>query len=231
MRRLFGGENGKLTIFNKISERVLRNEKHIAKIEFNGGINQKSYEKFRTKFMDLEKNAKNISAVALVVNSGGGSAVFSNHIGSLVKEFCKKENLKLMTFAEELALSGGYWILSVGDEIFCHPSSHVGSVGAVFLTLDFQKFYEKRNLKRLYISSKKDDEVIDVDRLTDVFQHKSEEEIKHLRTHLLDLHETFKNHVIKHRGDRIISDEAYRHRIFNADIFLGEEAQKIGYEK
>jgi ClpP class serine protease len=108
-------------------------------------------------FQKLEKNVDSLEAVAFVINSPGGSAVESNNLGNSLRTFCDKNNLKLYTFAEEVAASGGYWLLSIGDEAYSYESSKVGSIGVVWTSYDFKNFLEKRKIERLIISSKKDD--------------------------------------------------------------------------
>jgi ClpP class serine protease len=101
----------------------------------------------------MEKKRKKIEAVAFVVNSTGGSAVSSNIIANHLTTFCGMNKLKLYTFAESYALSGGYWILCPGDEVYAYNSSKVGSIGAVMTSLDFKEFIEKRHIERIYLSS------------------------------------------------------------------------------
>ncbi len=106
----------------------------------------------------METSYKALEAVAFVVNSTGGSAVASNSIANTLKTFCKVNNLKLFTFVDDFALSGGYWLHCIGDETFGYKSSKIGSVGVVITTLDFAEVLRSRGIERKYISSKIDDE-------------------------------------------------------------------------
>lgn len=71
-------------------------------------------------------------ALAVVVNSPGGLPVQSQIIGEKLQDFAQKHNLKLYTFARDVAASGGYMILSAGDHVVADRSSIVGSIGVVF---------------------------------------------------------------------------------------------------
>lgn len=107
--------------------------------------------------LKIEKSRKKIEALAFVINSTGGSAVSSNTMSSHITTFCKINNIKLFTFAENFALSGGYWLLCSGEEVYSYESSKVGSVGALMTAMDFQHFLEKKNIDRYHFTSKKDD--------------------------------------------------------------------------
>jgi ClpP class serine protease len=117
-----------------------------------------SAEKFRSWMLRMEKHEKNIAALAMVVNSGGGSAVYSNIIANSLRSFCSRNKIKLYTFAEDIAASGGYWILCCGDEVYGYQSSKIGSVGVVMTGFDFKQFLDNRNIERNYFTSKNNDE-------------------------------------------------------------------------
>jgi serine protease SohB len=133
-----------------------------------------------------------------------------------------------MTFAEEYALSGGYWLLSAGNEVYSNKSSKVGSVGALMTSMNFREFLDKNNIDRIYLSSKKQDGSIDLNKSLDLFQHKSEEEFEVLRNMIKDVHVNFKQHVLKYRKDRLTKDDVMLEKVFNADIFVGQDAKDIG---
>lgn len=133
-----------------------------------------------------------------------------------------------MTFAEEYALSGGYWLLSAGNEVYSNKSSKVGSVGALMTSMNFREFLDKNNIDRIYLSSKKQDGSIDLNKSLDLFQHKSEEEFEVLTKMIKDVHVNFKQHVLKYRKDKLTKDNVMLEKVFNADIFVGQDAKDIG---
>lgn len=133
-----------------------------------------------------------------------------------------------MTFAEEYALSGGYWLLSAGNEVYSNKSSKVGSVGVLMTSMNFREFLDKNNIDRIYLSSKKQDGSIDLNKSLDLFQHKSEEEFEIFKKMIKDVHVNIKQHVLKYRKDRLTKDNVMLEKVFNADIFVGQDAKDIG---
>lgn len=69
--------------------------------------------------------------MAFVINSPGGSPVYSSLMGERVASFAKNNGVPLYTFAEDVAASGGYWLLCIGDTVYAHETSLVGSIGVV----------------------------------------------------------------------------------------------------
>lgn len=70
-------------------------------------------------------------AVALVVNSPGGSPVQSAMIGERIRQLAAQTKIPVLGFAEDVAASGGMWLLASADEIYASKSSIVGSIGVV----------------------------------------------------------------------------------------------------
>jgi ClpP class serine protease len=70
--------------------------------------------------------------MAVVVNSPGGLPVQSQLISDKLKDYSAKHNLKMYTFAQDLAASGGYMVLCSGDHVVADKTSIVGSIGVVF---------------------------------------------------------------------------------------------------
>ena len=108
-----------------------------------------------------EKSEKKFEAVVFVVNSPGGSPVYSSLIGDRVANFAKNRNVPYYTFADDVAASGGYWILCMGkskikvyadcsvlgDQVCLHPTSLIGSIGVVSQTLAFKGVLEKNKIE------------------------------------------------------------------------------------
>src|SRR6185437_13721309 len=96
---------------------------------------------------------KNAKAVALVINSPGGSPVQSRLIYLRIRQLAEEKKLPVLVFVEDVAASGGYMIACAGDEIFCDPSSILGSIGVVGGTFGFQELIRKIGVeRRLYTS-------------------------------------------------------------------------------
>lgn len=95
-------------------------------------------------------NTSRAAALAVVVNSPGGLPVQSQIISDKLRDFSAKHNLKMYTFAQDLAASGGYMVLCSGDHVVADRTSIVGSIGVVF-----QKVKLRGIIDKLDIDSKK----------------------------------------------------------------------------
>src|SRR3982075_3367903 len=91
---------------------------------------------------------KHAKAVALVINSPGGSPVQSRQIYLRIRQLAAEKKLPVLVFVEDVAASGGYMIACAGDEIFCDPSSILGSIGVVGGTFGFQELIRKIGVER-----------------------------------------------------------------------------------
>ena len=98
---------------------------------------------------------KKSSTVAVSINSPGGSPVQSHLIYSYIKKLAKKNNKKVLVFAEDVAASGGYLIACAGDEIYANSSSIVGSIGVMSASFGFQDAIKKIGVeRRVYTAGK-----------------------------------------------------------------------------
>src|ERR1700712_4850305 len=75
--------------------------------------------------------AENAVAVALVINSPGGSPTQSQLVADRIRGLAAEHELPVLAFCEDVAASGGYWLACAADEIFACPTSLVGSIGVV----------------------------------------------------------------------------------------------------
>src|SRR5690606_31671419 len=90
------------------------------------------------RMLDRAFAMRHARAVAIVINSPGGSAVQSRLIFSRIRQLATEKKLPVLVFVEDVAASGGYMIACAGDEIFCDPSSILGSIGVVGASFGFQ---------------------------------------------------------------------------------------------
>jgi ClpP class serine protease len=129
--------------FTKIYKKFFSKKNKVAHLLLSGVIGKES--KFDSSlnfanYQNLIKKAfttKNIKAVAISINSPGGSPVQSELIYNYIRLLAKKHQLPVYTFAQDVAASGGYWLLLSGDEIYAHQSSIVGSIGVIFSGFGF----------------------------------------------------------------------------------------------
>src|SRR6202158_743744 len=91
---------------------------------------------------------KNAKAVALVINSPGGSPVQSRQIYLRIRQLAAEKKLPVLVFVEDVAASGGYMLACAGDEIFCDPSSIMGSIGVVGGSFGFQELIKRIGVER-----------------------------------------------------------------------------------
>ncbi len=161
-----------------------------------------------------EKKAK---AVAVVINSPGGSPVQSMLIFKRLRALADENDVKLYVFAEDVAASGGYFIALAGDEIYADPSSIIGSIGVIAAGFGFDKAIEKIGVeRRVYTAGEK--------KLTlDAFQPENPDDIARLKELQKDIHETFKGVVVSRRGEKLTRDD-----LFTGEFWTGNKAVELG---
>jgi signal peptide peptidase SppA len=162
---------------------------------------------------------KDSAAVALVINSPGGSPVQSSLIHKRIRQLADKHDRKVYVFIEDVAASGGYYIAVAGDEIYADPSSIVGSIGVVWASFGFVGLLDKLGVERR-VHTAGDNKVT-----LDPFQPEKPEDIEHLKSIQLDVHETFKGVVRSRRGARIRLED---HEIFDGRFWTGGRALELG---
>eukprot|EP00347_Sterkiella_histriomuscorum_P023044 403336170 len=197
----------------------------IAKFVVNGPINQKTSQKLMNDIAKASKQKNNIVAIAVAVNSPGGSAVQSSISGDKIKAFSKRKDLPLFTFGENLAASGGYWILCVGDTVYANKNSIVGSIGVIAMLPNFKQLFDQTRIKRTTISTSEQL----LERRFDVLKDQSEqteEDRQFILDNMDDCFQNFKSHVLQYRQKQI-KEENYE-KVFNADVFTGDEAKSFG---
>ena len=112
--------------------------------KFKQGIDFSGQEESITKAFSLKKSP----AVAISINSPGGSPVQSHLIHDHIRQLAKKNNKKVIVFAEDVAASGGYLISCAGDEIYANKSSIIGSIGVIYSSFGFKDLIGKIGVER-----------------------------------------------------------------------------------
>lgn len=147
-------------------------------------------------------------AVALIVNSPGGSPVQSRLIAEHIRYLAQKHDRKVLVFVEDAAASGGYFIAVAGDEIIADPSSIVGSIGVIYAGFGFVEAIAKLGVtRRLYTAGENKSTL-------DPFLPEKDEDIERIKQLELDTHETFIDYVKARRGPRLKGPDA--------ELFTGE---------
>ncbi|MTI04208.1 S49 family peptidase [Roseibium denhamense] len=170
--------------------------------------------------LPLEKafSFKKAPAVALIVNSPGGSPVQSRLIFQRIRDLAKENEKDVLVFVEDVAASGGYMIALAGDEIFVDPSSIVGSIGVVAAGFGFTEAIKKLGVeRRVYTAGEK--------KVTlDPFQPEVPEDIEYLKSLQQEIHEIFIEMVKSRRGDVLVDDPD----LFTGKFWTGRSAVDLG---
>jgi signal peptide peptidase SppA len=162
---------------------------------------------------------KNAKAVALVINSPGGSPVQSRQIYLRIRQLSAEKKLPVLVFVEDVAASGGYMIACAGDEIFCDPSSILGSIGVVGGTFGFQELIKKIGVeRRLYTAGAHK-------AMLDPFLPENPDDVARLKTLQKEIHAIFIALVKQSRGSKLKGDEAV---LFSGEYWAGETAIGLG---
>ncbi|MCF8484196.1 MAG: S49 family peptidase [Rhodobacteraceae bacterium] len=158
------------------------------------------------------------AAVALVINSPGGSAVQSSLIASRIRRLADEKKIPVHAFVEDVAASGGYWLACAADDIHVDLSSVVGSIGVIYSSFGFQELMQKQGVERRVHTAGTSKS------FGDPFKPETEQDVARIRALLSPLHDNFIAHVKARRGVRL-SDGA---DLFNADIWVGQASVNLG---
>ena len=169
----------------------------------------------------LEKafKIKNSAAVALFINSPGGSPTQSSLIYKRIKKLAKKNKTKVIFFVEDVAASGGYYIACAGDEIYVDENSIVGSIGVIYTSFGFDKLIKKYGIERRIFTTGKYKSILDS------FQKQKLSDVKKLKSIQSEIFKNFKEVVLKSRGKKI---NIQNKNIFSGSFWAGKEAVKLG---
>jgi len=162
---------------------------------------------------------KNAKAVALVINSPGGSPVQSRQIYLRIRHLAAEKKLPVLVFVEDVAASGGYMIACAGDEIFCDPSSIMGSIGVVGGTFGFQDLIKRIGVeRRLYTAGEHKG-------MLDPFLPENPDDVTRIKTIQREIHALFIALVKQSRGARLNATDDV---LFTGEYWAGETSVSLG---
>ena len=184
--------------------------------KFKQGINFASQEEIIKKAFSIKK----APAVAISINSPGGSPVQSHLIHDQIKSLAKKHKKKVIIFAEDVAASGGYLIACSGDEIYANQSSIIGSIGVIYSSFGFTELISKIGVQRRVYTAGKNKSTLDP------FREEKEEDIQRIKKLQLELHSDFINLVKKSRGSKLKDPE--KNNTFTGEFWSGTTSLKLG---
>ena len=183
--------------------------------KFKQGIDFSGQEEIIEKAFSLKK----AKAVAITINSPGGSPVQSHLIYKFIRSQAKKNKKKVIIFAEDVAASGGYLIACAGDEIYANSSSIIGSIGVIYSSFGFTELIKKIGVERRVHTAGKNKSTLDP------FLVEKQEDIERLKTIQLDLHKDFINVVEESRKSKLKKSEV---ELFSGEFWSGSKAKELG---
>jgi serine protease SohB len=157
-------------------------------------------------------------AVALQINSPGGSAVQSSLIGRRIRYLSKETGVPVYAFVEDVAASGGYWLASAADEIWADDSSIVGSIGVIAAGFGAHIFLARQGFERRVHTAGASKSMLDP------FVPEKKEDVERLSVLLEGMHTNFIAHVTDRRGDKLKSGTD----LFDGSVWLAGPATELG---
>jgi signal peptide peptidase SppA len=164
-------------------------------------------------------SVRNAKAVALVINSPGGSPVQSRQIYLRIKQLAAEKKLPVLVFVEDVAASGGYMIACAGDEIFCDPSSILGSIGVVGGGFGFQDLIKRIGVERRLYTAGEHKATLDP------FLPENPEDVARLKALQREIHAIFIALVKESRGARLKGTDDF---LFTGEYWAGERSVSLG---
>jgi signal peptide peptidase SppA len=171
------------------------------------------------KLLDRAFAYKNAKAIALLINSPGGSPVQSHLIYQRIRMLAAEKKKKVLVFVEDVAASGGYMIACAGDEIIADPSSILGSIGVISASFGFDKAIGKLGITRRVHTAG------DHKMSLDPFRPEKPDDVRRLKALQKDIHEMFIGLVKKSRDGKLKGPEK---TLFSGEFWVGEQSVKYG---
>jgi signal peptide peptidase SppA len=162
---------------------------------------------------------KNAKAVALVINSPGGSPVQSRQIYLRIRQLAQEKKLPVLVFVEDVAASGGYMIACAADEIFCDPSSILGSIGVVGGSFGFTELIKKIGVERRLYTAGEHKATLDP------FLPENPDDVARLKALQREIHATFISMVKQSRGAKLKGSDDL---LFTGEYWAGERSVALG---
>ena len=180
------------------------------------GLSLSTLDKQIVKLFDDKK----APAVALIINSPGGSPTQSALIAKRIMDLGKIKKKKIISFVEDVAASGGYWLACAGDEIYLDQNSIVGSIGVISPGFGFVDLLKKIGIERRVYTSGKSKSFLDP------FKEEKEEDIVRLKNIQEQIHENFINYVQARRGNKLNKEK--NDEIFSGLFWVGQKGVDLG---
>jgi signal peptide peptidase SppA len=157
-------------------------------------------------------------AVALAINSPGGSAAQSSLIAARIRRLADEKKIPVHAFVEDVAASGGYWLATAADDIWADRASMIGSIGVIFAGFGFPDLMARHGIERRVHTAGKSKS------FADPFRPQTEADEARIRALIEPMHQIFIDQVKARRGAKLDP----KADLFNADVWLGEAAVRLG---
>jgi signal peptide peptidase SppA len=194
---------------------VVRFEGVIGPRQWRGAVSLASH----AAALDKAFAARRLSAVAIAINSPGGSPVQSALLYRRIRQLAEEKGVPVFAFAEDVAASGGYWLALAGDEIYAEEASLLGSIGVVTSSFGLNRLIERFGIeRRLHTAGEKK-------AMLDPFLPEDPSDVARLTALQRDIHDTFKEHVRRRRIGKI---DAADETLFSGEVLTGRMALARG---
>jgi len=169
--------------------------------------------------LDKAFSYSKLPAVAIIVNSPGGSPVQSNLICSRIRQLAEEKNKRVYIFCEDVAASGGYFLACAGDEIYADPSSIVGSIGVIAAGFGFDRAIDKLGIDRRVYTAGESKSTLDP------FRPERAEDVARVRLIQQDIHDMFIGVVKDRRAGRLKAADS---ELFTGAFWSAPKAMELG---
>lgn len=194
---------------------VVRLDGVIAPRQWRGAISLASH----AAALDRAFTMRRAAAVAIIVNSPGGSPVQSSLLYRRIRQLADEKHLPVFAFAEDVAASGGYWLALAGDEVYADDTSIIGSIGIVSSGFGFARLIDRIGVERRLHTAGENKSLLDP------FLPESERDLERLSALQQDIHAAFKDHVKRRRLGKIATDDE---SLFSGEVMTGRAALAKG---
>ncbi|MFN6977430.1 MAG: S49 family peptidase [Gemmobacter sp.] len=182
---------------------------------FGGGLNDAAL----APVVERAFSAGRPKALALVINSPGGSAVQSSLIAARIRRLAEEKKIPVHAFVEDVAASGGYWLACAADDIWIDPASMVGSIGVIAASFGLHELLARQGVERRVHTAGRSKSFLDP------FLPEKPEDVERLRGILDPIHRVFIDHVRARRGNRLNEGAG---PLFEGDVWVGQAAVDAG---
>jgi signal peptide peptidase SppA len=203
---------------------LFKNKSQVNVINLDGVIGSVGFKKgltLNSLNVVIEKafTGKNIKAVAININSPGGSPVQSELIAKRIAQLSKKKDIPVIAFIEDMAASGGYWIACAASEIVAAENSLLGSLGVIFSGFGFNKAIDRLGVERRVHTQGGSKSLLDP------FSPENPADIEIIMKVQADIYQNFKDQVHNGRKGKLKIDDE---ELFSGAIWSGAKSVEVG---